>query len=179
MNDNFISYETMIATQDTAKWTYWMMFATWFAGAATFMAVITSLYIANKKPTPKFDVSVYSGLIAPPEGAFTSVMIDVANVGLTPIVLSSLAWEFAGKDIIFNTFPSPYSDKLPKKIEHGESAKFIIEARNFNIYLLEFKKKILASGGDIDKLRLVVTLATRHKKRFKLAKDFHETLRSV
>ncbi len=39
MDTNLIAFETLKAAQETAKWTYWMMFATWFAGAATFSAV--------------------------------------------------------------------------------------------------------------------------------------------
>lgn len=179
MDADLISFETMIATQETAKWTFWMMFATWFAGAATFMAVITSLYIANRKPVPKFFVSQSAGLIAPNGQCFQAIMIDVANVGLTPIMITSIAWEFGGRDQIFNLFPSPYSTKLPKKIEHGESALFIIEAPDFNKFLKELKKDIAKAHGDVNKLCISVRLATQHKKKFKVDKGFLETLKSV
>lgn len=179
MDADLISLETMIATQETARWTYWMMFATWFAGAATFMAVVTSLYVANRKPVPKFVASLSSGLIAPAGQTIQAVMIEVANVGLTPIVVSSITWEFGGKVKMFNFFPSPFSAKLPKKIEHGESAVFIIETPNYNGFLKQLKSDITKAQGKVDKLRISVALATQQKKKFKVDKNFHETLKNV
>lgn len=179
MDADLISFETMIATQETAKWTFWMMFATWFAGVATFMAVVTSLYVANRKPVPKFVASLSTGLIAPAGQTIQAVMIDVANVGLTPIVVSSIVWEFGGTSKIFNTFSSSYSAKLPKKIEHGESALFIIETPNFNEFLKMVKRDITEAKGKVDKFRVTVTLATQHKKKFKADKNFYEALKNV
>lgn len=68
MDTDLIAFETLIAAQETAKWTYWMMFATWFAGAATFSAVVLTLYIANRKPVPSLKITASNVIISPLPG---------------------------------------------------------------------------------------------------------------
>ncbi|PHM25770.1 hypothetical protein [Xenorhabdus budapestensis] len=47
MDTDLISFEAMIAAQQSAKWAYWAMFGTWFAGIATFFAVLVALFNAS------------------------------------------------------------------------------------------------------------------------------------
>jgi len=169
--------QTMIAAQETAKWTYWMMFATWFAGGATLSAVLVSLYIANKKPVPRINSFVDATIIAPAPGiSMVGLSITVANVGLYPVVISSIHWEFGGKKKIVQMFNKLISAQMPKKLEHGESALFFIETENFSEWIVNFRKLIEDSDGKLSKLRFVINLTTGQRISFKPKRDLIETL---
>lgn len=153
--------QTLIAAQETAKWTYWMMFATWFAGAATFSAVVLTLYIANRKPVPSLKISASGSIIAPLPGITqTGYGITVANIGNTPAVLSSIHWECGGKHKVLQFFSPGVSSQMPKKLEHGESAFFFIEVDDFSDWVKFMKKNIDDAEGSVSKLKIVVSLST-------------------
>ncbi|HBH7067987.1 hypothetical protein [Enterobacter bugandensis] len=179
MDSDLISYEALIAAQETAKWTYKMMFATWFAGGATLAAVIVTLYLANRKPVASITSTSSTSIVAPPEGlSMMGISLNVANVGIYPAVISSISWECGGKLTLHLLFKASVSDSLPKKLEHGESAMFFIPFNDFvewKTQLLEFIEK---SGGSLEKLRYIVHLGTGKKVSFKLSKDLMDTLKS-
>ncbi|HFO2762568.1 TPA: hypothetical protein ACHJKB_005568, partial [Klebsiella variicola] len=52
MSPDYISYETLIAAREAAYWAKLSMIGTWFSGIATFLAVITSLWIALRDRMP-------------------------------------------------------------------------------------------------------------------------------
>jgi len=47
MDTEIINYETMLATQQSAKWAFWAMWGTWFSGGATLLAAFVALRALN------------------------------------------------------------------------------------------------------------------------------------
>lgn len=179
MDTDFIALETMIAAQETAKWTLWMMFATWTAGAATFSAVVTSLYIANRKPKPRIKATCGTTIVAPSPGvSMMGLSINVANIGVYPVVISSITWVCGGRQKLVMLFNSSASQKLPKKLEHGESAMFFVEFKDFGEWKSEILGFIENAEGAISKFRYVVTTGTGEEFTFKPSKDIIKTLKS-
>lgn len=164
MDTNLIAYETMLAAQETAKWTYWMMFATWFAGAATFSAVVLTLYISNRKPIPELAITSSVSIISPRPGiAKQGYGITIANTGQFSVFISSIQWECAGKKKFVQFFDDAYSSPLPKKLEHGESAFFFFEIDDFSSWVREMYTNIRNADGKIDKLKIVTHLSTGYQ----------------
>ncbi|HKN05511.1 MAG TPA: hypothetical protein VJY31_16415 [Buttiauxella sp.] len=179
MDADFISLETMIAAQETANWTFWMMFATWFAGLATFSAVILSLYLANRKPVPKLKITSSASIISPlPNVCKQGYAITVANVGVPPVVVSSIQWEFGGAQKIVQFFDKHISCPMPKKLEHGESALFFIECENFSDWVKFMKQTIEDAEGKVRKLKIVVNLSTGYQIRSKVESGLIKSLLS-
>lgn len=177
MDANYIAYETLVATRATANWAFWSMIGTWFAGLATFSAVLVSLYIANKKPVPRINSSVDATIISPAPGiSMVGLSITVANVGLYPVVISSIHCEFGGDKKIVQMFKKIISAQMPKKLEHGESALFFVETESFSDWVANFRNIVKESGGKMSKLRLVVNLSTGQRISFKPKKDLIRTL---
>lgn len=179
MDSDFIALETMIAAQETARWTLWMMFATWASGFATLSAVVVSLYLANRKPVSTIKSTCNTALISPGQGiSMMGLSLNVANIGVFPVVISSITWVCGGTRTFTMLFNSSVSQKLPKKLEHGESSMFFIEFKDF----VEWKKEILElieqSDGKISKLKYVITLGTGQKITFKPDKELIKTLKS-
>lgn len=105
----------------------WMMFATWFAGATTISAVVLTLYIANRNPLPSLKITASGSIISPLPGITQhGYGITAANIGSSPVVLSSILWEYCGKHKFVQFFAHGVSSPTPKKLEHGESAFFFL-----------------------------------------------------
>lgn len=179
MDSEFIALETMIAAQETARWTLWMMYATWTAGAATFSAVLVSLYIANMKPKQRIKSTCNTVIVAPLPGvSMFGLSINIANVGIFPVVISSITWVCGGKQKLVMLFNSSASQKLPKKLEYGESAMFFAEINNFSDWKRDILGFIEKSDGSLSKFRYVVTTATGEDITFKISKELLNTLKS-
>ena len=177
MDTDFIAFETLIAAQETAKWTYWMMFATWFAGAATFSAVILTLYISNRKPVPSLKIDTSASIISPIPGiSQQGYSITVANIGSSPAVLSSIHWECGGKQKFVQFFTPNVSSPMPKKLEHGESAFFFFEVDDFSEWVRSMKTNILKAEGSIKKLKIVVNLSTGRAVKCKAERSLMKAL---
>lgn len=186
MDSDLIAFETLLAardtllaTQETARWTFWVMVATWVAGIATFAAVVVSLYIANRKPKSFITSTNSIAIVSPAPGiSVMGLSLEIANVGVYPVVISSITWVCGGNQKLVLLFNSAASSKLPKKLEHGESAMFFIEFKNF----VEWKNDLLGfidkAGGKLDKLEYVVKLGTGKSMSYKLSKELLNTLKS-
>ncbi|EKN3986079.1 hypothetical protein ACS90Y_001640 [Yersinia enterocolitica] len=176
MDTDLIAFESMLAAQETAKWTYWMMFATWFAGFATLSAVVVSLYLANRKPISKIDSSI-SGCITSKRGSnpTKALVINVSNVGVSTIVISSVHWSFDANNKIVQMFEEEYSDKLPTKLGSGESASYYLFPV-LNDWAKKFLSSIEEENGNINKLHYHINLGVG--KSFKFAVD-QETIKLI
>lgn len=180
MDTDFIAFETLKAAQETAKWTYWMMFATWFAGAATFAAVVLTLYIANRKPVTSLKITASAAIISPASGiAQQGYGITVANIGSSPAVVSSIHWECGGKQKFAQFFALGVSSQMPKKLEHGESAFFFFELDDFPSWLKSMKANIENAEGSVDKLNIVVNLSTGRSVKVKAEKSLRKALNEI
>lgn len=180
MDTDLIAFETLIAAQETAKWTYWMMFATWFAGAATFSAVVLTLYIANRKPVPSLKITASNVIISPLPGITQQGYgITVANIGSSTAVVSSIHWEFGGKQKVVQFFEPGVSSPMPKKLEHGESAFFFIELDDFSSWVKSMKTNIQNAEGSVSKLKIVVNLSTGRSVKCKAEMSLRKALNEI
>lgn len=180
MDTDLIAFEALIAAQETAKWTYWMMFATWFSGAATFSAVVLTLYIANRKPVPSLKITASGSIISPLPGITRQGYgITVANIGSSAAVVSSIHWECGGKLKFVQNFTPVVSSPMPKKLEHGESAFFFVELDDFSGWVKSMKANIQNAEGSVGKLKVVVNLSTGRSVKCKAEKSLRKALNEI
>ena len=104
--------------------------------------------------------------------------LTVANTGALPVVISSITWVCGGKRKFTMLFNSSVSQKLPKKLEHGESSMFFIEFKNFVEWKAEILRLIEQSEGKISELKYIVTLGTGQELTFNPDKELIKTLKS-
>ena len=116
---------------DNAKWAFINSFSGWFAAVGTIAAVVVSLYLAGKVVRPKARVSIRKILLLssgksqpPPE----FIVFDVVNTGERPITITGLGWKvgYWKKRYAVQIFESSLSSSLPKKLDHGEQARWYI-----------------------------------------------------
>lgn len=158
MDANYIAYETLTANRDAADWAFWSMIGAWVAGFATLAAVATSLYIAKMRPKPRIKGEITLSALK----KFSwqkGVGINVSNVGLMPINITSIVWHFDGDSTFMHDF-SPHGCNLPIKLEHGESAFFFIENDEHIPWARDVKNFIHENNGKVERLRVAVNLGT-------------------
>lgn len=171
MNADYIAYESLVATRNTAEWAFWSMVGTWFSGIATFMAVCLTLYISNRRPRPKLRGTVSLGGITGQNVSTFGVTINIANVGIQTATITSVTWTFGTKNSLLQILGGGFGDDLPKKIEHGEYAFFFIQNDTNGDWARDMKNKIWEQGGNVRKLMLLVHLATGDTMKIKPAKN--------
>ena len=157
MDANYIAYQTLVANRDAADWAFWSMVGTWFAGVATFLAVL----IALRRPVPRIRGSVRMIIVSPPpyNKPTFGIGISINNIGLTPVRINSLVWKFS-REVRVQYRESKPGDSLPKKLEHGDSSAFFFENDEDGEWLSDLKKWSSKSGCKPHKLRIEVTLGT-------------------
>lgn len=175
MNTDFVSFETLISTreavlaaQETARWTFWIMIATWVAGIATTAAVIVSLYLANRKPKPFISSSITSCIIHQiGAGLESGLVINVANTGPIPVFVQGIEWTFKSKVKIAQFFDRTHSDVFPRKLGTGESASYYLLFKHDD-WAVKFTKDISEHGGKIENLAYNVRTGTGKIFKFKV-----------
>jgi hypothetical protein len=169
MTDNEIAIQALMAAKNSAEWAFWAMIGSFLSGFATVAAVVTSLYLAKTRPKPRIRGEIIISAMKKMSWQ-NGIGISVANIGQLPINITGLVWHFAGKSTFMHDF-APGSHKLPKKLEHGESAFFFIENDEHILWAHDVKNFILENHGKIDKLRMVVNLGTMDKQFIKPAPE--------
>lgn len=175
---DYTSYESMLAAREAANWAYWSMIGTWFSGVATFMAVVVSLYLANRKARPVLNISIEWCFINDGFGVVSGVSITVANAADANIVVTSISWEMGCDKKLAQIFDHQFSERMPRKLASGESATFFIENDESNGWLRTLLKNIKENDGKIEKLTACVSLASGVKKR-KRAKIVSAALKEI
>ncbi|HGH4615005.1 TPA: hypothetical protein ACJIWM_000734 [Enterobacter bugandensis] len=168
MDANSISYESMIAAKEAATWAFWAMIGTWFAGIATFMAVLVSLYLANGKTRPRLKADVSWSFINGGIHTVSGVGITVANASQAKVVITGISWLIGADKKLAQTFGHPLSAQMPTKLEEGESAFYFIEVGENMGWPKAILSNIRSSGGKVSKLKLSVSMASGIKKNFKV-----------
>ncbi|WP_148250572.1 hypothetical protein [Raoultella terrigena] len=178
MSAEYIAYESLVATRAAADWAFWSMIGSWVSGVATFLAVVVSLYLANRRSRPVLNISVDWCFISGGYQTISGIGITVANAADTNIVITSIAWEMGSSKKLAQMFDHSFSEKMPKKLASGESAMFFIENDQSNGWLHALLKNIRQNNGKVDKLTVCVSLASGIKKR-KRAKVLSAALREL
>ncbi|WP_312141347.1 hypothetical protein [Pantoea septica] len=170
MDEKYISYETLIATRESAQWMFWTMLGTFVSALVTFSAVMVSLYIALKKPKLHVAGKVSSSWMISVDNDLAIIRITVVNRSQYPVKIKSVAWVFSGsrKKIEFQQlFRNGHSDRLPIKLDHGDEANFRIPLKESSAdWVDRMAQKIKRENLDVNKLACYVTLSTG--ERFKL-----------
>lgn len=161
MSPNDISYETLIAAQESAYWAKLSMYGTWFAGIATFLAVCVSLVVAYSRPKPKIkgkaDISIVSP--APFNTSLYGVGVTIHNIGVNQVKITSLTWRFSKSVRVVYAVSQP-GDSLPKKLEHGDSANFFFLSDDTGEWLKDIREWSDMSGEKVNKLKVEISLGT-------------------
>ena len=71
-----------------------MVIGTWVAGLATFLAVITSLYLSRRAERVRLKIWVGIRVVVPGTGAPRDeyVCFNVTNIGERPVVINLITW---------------------------------------------------------------------------------------
>lgn len=177
MEADKISIEMLTAAKASAMWAFWSMIGTWFAGLATFCAVLTSLYLALKKPkshlTGKVTVKrVYDHVY---EGH--AVIFSVVNLSLHPVVLSRIEWSFGKKQRIIQMMREGGTNQLPVKIEHGEVVKYrILLDEGKEQFANRFASRLANEISRVDKLKCWAVLSIGQKYQIIVDKRIKDML---
>lgn len=161
MSENELDIQALIVAKDSANWAFCAMIGSFLSGFSTVAAVVTSLYLAKIRPKPRVKGEITISAMKTISWQ-NGIGISVANIGQLPINITGLVWHFSGKSTLMHDF-SPSSHKLPKKLEHGESAFFFIENDEHILWAHDVKNFIIKNDGKIDKLRMAVNLGTMDK----------------
>ncbi|CFR18206.1 hypothetical protein [Yersinia frederiksenii] len=134
MDADLVSFESMIAAQETAKWTYWIMWATCFSGVATFSAVVLSLWLTRRenKVKLKCDVGQKDLIINSNVDSVVKkgIAIKITNVSRFSVVISNVGWDCGKGLYLHQLFGDHESHTLPKRIEYGEICLLWIELKD-------------------------------------------------
>lgn len=160
MEPNYIAYETLVTAREATNWAFWSMVATWVAGIMTFAAVCVSLVVSFRRPVPRIRGTASPMIIMPnSKVARAGIGVNVYNRGSGPVNITNIIWNF-GKNtrLLYPVDQSGHS--IPKKLETGDSAIFFFWNDESNDWAEDVKKKVLASGGKIKKLKLEINVGT-------------------
>ncbi|WP_213071523.1 hypothetical protein [Acinetobacter wuhouensis] len=159
-----MAIETTYFGLNNSDLAFWSMIGTWLASIATVAAVILSLYISintNKLKLKILNNITHFGDISSINFDDVYFGIEVINVCDRTITVESIYLLLPNKSsLVFPYYDSPYSTRLPKKIEHSEKTQFYISylknEKGIKDYLLILK------DGDLDfkKWRFAVRIST-------------------
>ncbi|AWX76226.1 MULTISPECIES: hypothetical protein [Klebsiella pneumoniae complex] len=175
MSPDYISYETLIATREAAYWAKLSMIGTWFSGIATFLAVITSLWIALRDRMPFIRGRVRYGRIITDDIDKPIIGVTVINRSFHSIIIKSICWDVGREYELQQLFRNSESDPLPVRLEHGEEANFRIILDDDD-WLKRMALRLTKLNSHPKKLRCVIVLSTGERRRVKVAKRIKEKI---
>lgn len=160
--------------------TFWSMVGTWVAGLGTISAVVTSLWLARKQE--KIDLKVMAGhrqiVTVGSKYVPDYCMIKVTNCGVRPAKITNISWEYGPltkKNHLIQLFGFPDSDDIPKVLNEGEEACFLIPFSNLmseGTWISTFPKKISQSG--INSLKVCIYTSVGQVFKVKIEKGLKE-----
>ncbi|MCR9527509.1 hypothetical protein [Vibrio alginolyticus] len=159
---------------------FWSMIGTWVAGIGTISAVVTSLWLARKQE--KIDLNVIAGhrqiVTVGSEDTPDYCMIKVTNRGVRPAKITNVGWEYGSltkKNHLIQLFGFPESDDIPKVLNEGEDACFLIPFSNSlseGTWITTFPKQLTPSG--IKSLKVCVYTSVGQAFKVKVEKGLKE-----
>lgn len=169
MNSDYISSEALIAARDTAYWAKLSAYGTWFAGVATFLAVITSLFIAFINRRAFIGGKVRFGRIMSDDDDRRLISITVVNRSFHSIKIKAIYWYVGGDIELQQLFNNDVSDPLPFRLENGDEAKYRIIINDDDGWFKRMAGRLKKLNYHPNKTRCVIELSTG--KRFRLRVD--------
>lgn len=160
---------------------FWNTIGTWFAGIGTFAAVAVALWLARRVEKVKLKCNVGLRLLVGTGVSQEILSFHVTNLGERPITVDSVGWRFGKgkkKRYLIQTLTGVSSYSLPKKLEHGEAASFMINFVETPNWMTDFCKS-LSSRKDIDTLRAQIHTSVGHTENVKPDESFLDELRKM
>ncbi|MEB7559165.1 hypothetical protein NGC38_21885 [Kluyvera cryocrescens] len=183
MDTNLIAYETLLAAQETAKWTYWMMFATWFTGGATFAAVLVSLYLATHETKVRLKIKVDEKNLIIERADISAIQFgisfEITNLSTRPVTISHIGWRCGKGNYWIQKLGDAESDVLPKKIDYGERCFLWVEiSEKRESWYSTIGKQLFGKRLNPEKLRLFISTTTTEPFYAKPSKQIINNLKS-
>tara|TARA_Y100001937_G_C7064294_1_gene305268 strand:- start:419 stop:979 length:561 start_codon:yes stop_codon:yes gene_type:complete len=164
----------------------WSVIGTWVSSIGTVGAVITSLWFSYNNQRVKLSVTaghrkmVERGVDSHPDYCY----IKVVNLGDRMVRITNLGWRagrFFRKREFLQLFSVPESDQVPKNLEHGEEATFLIPFRlrgdDDKDWIVSFPKGINTEKVDrLSSLRVIVTTSVGQTTMVKAEKGLIDKL---
>ncbi|MEP7366187.1 MAG: hypothetical protein ABI972_23260 [Acidobacteriota bacterium] len=126
----------------------WNVIGTWLAGIATVGAVFVSLYLARSGARVR--LHCYAGIrvemIGPPGMTREHICIGVTNLADRTVTISLVGWAYGGrkkKGVSIQTFAPGIGDQTPKRIEHGDTAMFMVPLDRNPGWLVRFATEFI------------------------------------
>ena len=121
----------------------WNVIGAWFAGVATFAAVLVSLWLARRGERVDLAVrvglrSIFAGDGSPPAKALS---FDVTNRGARPVTVVSIGWVVGkgkARKYCMQTTSGPHTANYPLELQHGKSANFLVSFEFTPTWAFEF-----------------------------------------
>lgn len=183
MTDKEIAIQALLAAKDSADWAFWAMIGTWASGIATFLAVLTSLYIALRKPKLHVGGKVRLSRLISSEDDIPVVNLTVVNKSQHPIKIKGVFWvvdKLGRKREFQQLFNNPFSDDLPIKLEHGDEANYRISIKKIeNGWIERMARRLSEEGANVKNVRCVVQLSTGERFHIKMNSQIKKKIASA
>ncbi|ENL7640133.1 hypothetical protein JVB16_13825 [Enterobacter hormaechei] len=176
MNSDYISYEALISARETAYWAKVSAYGAWFSGVATFLAVITSLFIALINRRAFIGGKVKFGRIMSDDDDRRLIAITVVNRSLHSIKIKAIYWYVGGEIELQQLFRNKESDRLPTRLENGDEANYRIIIDADEDWFKRMAVRLKKLNFHPNKIRCVITLSTGERFRLKVDKRVKEKI---
>lgn len=149
--------------------------ADWFSGLASFSAVFTALYIAHTDKIIKIKARIDRGyLLTNNTKSIDCIHISATNINRRATTISMIGMQtglFKKKYMIIKLAKSQYMDEIPKKLDDGQSASWIIPLDDKQSWITKLlSDKFIINSIDIHTLKLVVYTSNHKPMTFKPGK---------
>lgn len=126
---------------------------TWFAGGATIIVAMVALFLARRSERVRLQAGVGLRLMITP-GLDTQeecLQFRVTNHGERPVTIDTVGWRIGKgkqKKFCIQVLSTHSPDNYPKKIEHGETATFIVGFKECPDWMREFATDFVTDVSD-------------------------------
>ena len=142
----------------------------WLAGIGSLAAVIVALWLARRGTRVRLHSTVGLRVMIGGEVVHQECLqVSTTNLGDRPVVISTVAWRIGkGRNArhAIPLFSDGLSDRLPKRLDHGETASFRIFFPDPSIWARDhFADLVDRQGGRPGKsLRFEIHTSTGHRQ---------------
>lgn len=150
----------------------------WVSGIGTLLAVVISLYLANRKAKLRLKCEVGERVMIipganPGEGDNQpGISIIVTNLSVLPVTINTIGWTCGKKNYWHQMLGDPESARLPNRLEYGEQAIFWISLEGKEeSWFEEFAQQLKERGANPNKMKVTISTSSGGILHFNLEKD--------
>ena len=153
----------------------------WFAGIGTFAAAGVALWLASRSKRVKLRIFVGIRLLLGHGNSEECLVFSITNIGERPVIINNIGWRVGKsrnrKDAI-QTLSHSSQDRIPKKIEYGENATFMINFTENPNWAADFVEKVILSEP-VKSIRAIVFTSVGHIEEIKPEQNLLTKLQEV